>query len=161
MNNPLQEFKGYIEKDKFEFDTPKEEIRFKTYMTSIKNKKKEKTPIKIIVKKFRSGRTSGQAHEKSNQNGYYFGTIIQTLINSEPFIGHTPEDMDRGLRCMFLRTGGTDAFPRTESFADLNTGEFEEKMKLIQIWALTDYQIKIETVEEYYHGTNYEVKRQL
>ena len=73
-------------------------------------------------------------------------------MSSDPFIGHTPADMDYGLRCLFLRTGGTDAFPITKSFSELATGEFEDKMKEIQMWALNDYQIRIETVGEYYHG---------
>lgn len=152
MGNPIKEFKGYVEKDTLKFITDKEEQRFKTYVKSLKSKTKKRTEVKMIINKYRSGRTSGQAHQKSNQNGYYWGTLIESLINSDPFIGHSPADMDYGLRCNFLRDGGSDAYPKTRSFADLNTGEFEEKMTLIQIWALTEFEIKIETVEEYYNG---------
>ena len=109
MANPIQEFRGYIEKGKLSFITDKEENRFKTYITSLKVKSKKRIEVKMTVKKYRSGRTSGQAHQKSNQNGYFWGTLIQTLINCDPFIGHTPADMDYGLRCNFLRDGGSDA----------------------------------------------------
>jgi len=154
MANPKQEFNCYIEGNKLEFISPREQERFKTYTTSLKNKKAPKTKLKIIVKKFRAGRTSKQPHEGTNQNGYYWGALIQALINSDPFIGHSPADMDYGLRCMFMRVGGSDAFPKTESFADLNMGDFEKKMEEIRIWALRDYNIKIETVGEYYYGSD-------
>lgn len=152
MRNPLSEFRGYAEGNKFSFITDQEEENFKKYLTSKKSKTKKRTEFKIIVKEYNSGRTSGQAHEKSNQNGYYWGVIIYTLINSDPFIGHTPEDMNYGLRCLFMRTGGTDAFPATESFSKLKKGPFEKKMEEIRIWALTEYGIKIETVEDYYNN---------
>ena len=152
MNNPLKQFKGYTEGPDFKFITDKEEDRFKKYLASIKYKTKKRTPIKLIVERYRPGRTSKQANEKSNQNGYLWGVVIESLIHSEPFVGHTQDDMNYGLKCMFLRIGGSDAFPKTESFADLSAKKFEEKMKEIQVWALTDYGITIETVEEYYHG---------
>lgn len=150
MSTPLSEFIFSITKDTLKFISPEEEERFKKHTTSLKFKTKEVTYLKMTVKRINKNRTSGQAHERSNQNGYYWGTVITTLINSDPFIGHTPDDMDYGLRCLFLRIGGSDAFPKTNSFSKLEAGEFENKMKEIQIWALTDYGIKIETVEEYY-----------
>lgn len=152
MPSPIKEFRGYTEKNTFKFINDKEEERFKKYLTCIKSKNNKRTELKLTVNRIRTGRTSGQLAEKSNQNGYYWGVLIQTLISTEPFIGHTPADMDYGLRCNHLRIGGTDAFPATKSFSDLSTGEFEDKIKEIQIWALTEYGIKIETVEEFYFG---------
>ena len=154
MSNPIQEFRGYIENNKFSFMTQNEENRFKTYLTSIKTKSKKRTEIKMIIKKYRDGRTSGQSHEKSNQNGYYYGVVLPTLIKADPFIGQSVKDMDYGLRANFNRVGGSEAFPETISFSDLSAVNFERKMEEIRIWALSEYQIEIETVEDYYKLNN-------
>lgn len=155
MNNPLQTFDCYVEKDSLEFNSKQELERFKHYLTHKKSKSKPRTEFKLTVKRKRKQRTSKQPNEKSNQNGYYWGVVIMTLINSDPFIGHHQDDMNYGLKCKFLRVGGSEAFPQTISFSDLSKKDFELKMEEIRIWALTEYKITIQSVQEYYEEPEY------
>lgn len=103
--------------------------------------------VKIIVKKYSQKRTSGQAHEKSNQNGYYWTCVIPILGN---YFGYLNDEMHEAIKYKFLRKGGTDELPKIGSTTELSTKEWEDKMEEIRTWALTTYNINIPTVEDFY-----------
>lgn len=134
-------FTGTIQNGVLTLDDPD---RFKKYLSSLKAKK-----VSMTIKPHSKTRTSGQANEKSNQNGYYWKIVIPILSD---YFGYNPDEMHQAIKHKFLRIGGTDELPKIGSSTKLNTKEWEDLMEKIRIWALTDYSINIPTVEDFYNG---------
>jgi len=130
------EFYGQINKGKMTLDYQE---KFTNYLTSLQYKDK---PARIIltVKRWHKKRTSGQAYEKGNQNGYMFAVLLPPLCDH---LGYFPLEMYHALEFCFCRTGGTDTLPKIKKFKEMDTKEWEEKMEQIRIWALTDFNINL------------------
>jgi len=137
MNSPT--FIGTIKDGKFALEKPD---YFKKYIQTLEGKK-----IKLSVKLHRRTRTTGKMSDSSNQNGHLWGVVYPILCD---YFGYSPDEMHQAIKCKFLRIGGTDDLPKIRSSATLNTLEWEDLMENIRVWALTDYNIQIPTVAEYY-----------
>lgn len=134
-------FTGTIQNGTLKLDRPEQ---FKKHLSLLKSKY-----IVITVKPKRKMRTCGRVDEKSNQNGYYWAVVIPVLADQ---FGYNPDEMHQALKHKFLRIGGTDELPKIRSTASLSAIEWENLMEQIRIWALSEYDINIPTVEDYYNG---------
>lgn len=137
MINP--QFTGTIKDGTLSLDNPD---RFIKYLSNLKS-----SEVVMTVKPKRRVRTSKQPNEKTNQNGYYWKIIIPILGD---YFGYNPDEIHQALKVKFLRIGGTDQLLKIGSTAKLSTTEWEDLMERIRVWALTDYQIEIPTVGDYY-----------
>jgi len=119
-------FTGKIDGGKLIIDNP---ISFGHYV------RKMIGDVEITVKPKKKQRTSGQAWEQSNQNGYYWGVVIPIIRDHPQYMGWTPDQIHNGLKNMFLRIGGTDKMPQIRGSSDLDTAEWEKYMSDIRMWA--------------------------
>tara|TARA_Y100000593_G_scaffold83824_1_gene158344 strand:+ start:38543 stop:38929 length:387 start_codon:yes stop_codon:yes gene_type:complete len=69
----------------------------------------------------------------NHQNRYYWGPVMDTLINSGHFEGYFKNDMHDALKGHF----------NIESTKTLTTQSFQEYLNEITIWAATEYGIDI------------------
>jgi len=128
---------GIIQKDEMKLKNPD---RFKKFLTALRFKAKDETPIKLTIERDIKRRTQGADHEPSNQNGYYWSVVIPIL--SEHF-GYLPDEVHLALKFKFLRNGGSENLPKFRSTSSINKHEWEDLMEKIRIWALSDFDIKI------------------
>lgn len=82
-----------------------------------------------------------RSHE---QNNYYHGRVVDILANE---FGYQHEEMHEILREKFLTPRFVEFEGKTiavrHSTTELSTGEFEDYLERIRIWALTEYNVKI------------------
>jgi len=139
MANPKQEFNCYIEGNKLDFISSREQARFKTYTTSLKNKTKKRIKLVIEIKEFEFKRTSGQSNEKSNQNGLYWKYL--SIIEDDT--GNNMYHMHEYFKRIFLIPQFIDVFGKQikipGSTRNMKRKQFSEYME--KICALTDIPI--------------------
>ena len=95
---------------------------------------KEGDRLTIVVKKLRRIRSSGQAGEKGNQNGYYWGVVL-AIISQET--GHTVDELHEIYKAMFapkkrytMPSGNEVVIAK--STAEMDTLEFTEYVERIR-----------------------------
>lgn len=96
--------------------------------------------VYITVTRHRKRRSSGQPDEDGNQNGYLYGVVVPIIATE---LGMYPDEVVHNLKVKFLRTGGTDDFPKTRESSSLDPKEWEEWMVQIRSWASGDMDIYI------------------
>ena len=90
-----------------------------------------KKPIRILVVKKKKRRSL-------NQNSYYWGVVLK-VIGDE--LGYFPEEMHQCLATMFLKRIikiGEECIETYRSTAKLKTGEFEDYLQKIRIFASSE-----------------------
>lgn len=135
-------FTGEIIGGKLQF-LPAERNKLDLYLGALQGK------AMVKIEKFKKIRTTGRADQKSNQNGYFWGALLPPL--AEHF-GYQLDEMNEAIKYKFLRIGGTDELPKVGSTKKLSTLEFEDLTEKIRIWALTEFDINVPSVEDYYNG---------
>lgn len=86
------------------------------------------------VWKKRGVRTTGQSHEVSNQNGYYWSVVIPRVKEYFASIGveMTEEEIHNGLKNLFMQDGVYSGFPKIKSTTNLDKWEWEQLMQNIR-----------------------------
>ena len=86
------------------------------------------------VWKKRGVRTTGQKHEASNQNGYYWSVVIPRVQEYFKSIGveMTKEVVHNGMKNLFLQDGMCSGFPQIKSTQELDKWEWEQMMQNIR-----------------------------
>lgn len=107
--------------------------------------------IVLELKVRRKIRSTGKITEKGNQNGYFYGVMLPIIAE---WMGCFPEEAKAAVEVQFCRIGGTDRFPIVKPIKKHNTLEFEELMEKIRIFFLTEFNVNIPTVEDYYNLEN-------
>ena len=93
--------------------------------------KETKKPIRIVIVKKKKRRSL-------NQNSYYWGVVLK-VIGDE--LGYFPEEMHQCLATMFLKRIikiGEECIETYRSTAKLKTGEFEDYLQKIRIFASSE-----------------------
>jgi len=119
---------------------------FDTAVSLLEGKK-----IVLEIKVRRKVRSTGKITEKGNQNGYFYGVMLPIIAE---WMGCFPEEAKIAIEIKFCRIGGTDEFPIVKPLKKHNTLEWEEVMEKIRIFFLTEFELSIPTVEDYYNKEN-------
>ena len=123
-------FRATIENGKFNFSEPS---KFRDHVAKFSGQE-----IAVSVTKWRKPRSD-------NQNGYYWGCVIELLCEHS---GYTPDEMHEALKQLFL-ADKTLQIPKVRSTTDLNTLEFEEFLSKVRTWASLELQVNIPLPREY------------
>lgn len=103
---------------------------FKMWLTNIYARRPKGTSevaVEVVVKRPVKQRSD-------NENRYYWGVVIKMISQST---GAWPEDVHNEMRRLFLRIGG-DKIPILQSSAELFTGDFEEYLSMVRMWAAAE-----------------------
>ena len=83
--------------------------------------------------------TISEVHSRTHfQNNYYWKVVIGTLINTDPLIGHTKDEMHDILKEQF----------KIKSTTELNVYEFRDYIDRITRWSAKEFGIRIPEPDE-------------
>jgi len=75
--------------------------------------------------------------------------VIRTCVD---YHGYAKDEMHHAIKNKFFRIGGTDEMPKEKSTTEINKQDWETIMEEIRIYYLTEHNVAIPSVEEYYNG---------
>jgi len=133
-------FTGEVINGKLQF-LPAERNKLDLYLGALQGK------AMVKIERFKKIRSTGKASQTGNQNGYYWRALLPVLAQH---FGYQLDEMHQALKYKFFRIGVTDSLPKVGSTKKLSTTEWEALMERIRIWALTEFNINIPTVGDYY-----------